>query len=122
MKNFVAAIIILTLLTAVTAINAYTTTNAVTEIEQAVKLVGDDTTQTNAIRISRCIELVEKRREILHLTLRHTHIDALATNLQEAHAYCINGDVPSMNASLQAALFKLNRYKKIEKFSLYNIL
>lgn len=122
MKTFVAALVILVLLTVATVINAYVSEGAVSDIEQAVKLVGDDTTQTNAIRINRCIELVEKRREILHFSLRHTHIDALATNLQEAHAYCISGDAPSMNASVQAALFKLDRFKKIERFSLYNIL
>lgn len=122
MKTFVAALVILVLLTVATVINAYVSEGAVSDIEQAVKLVGDDTTQTNAIRINRCIELVEDKRETLHLTLRHTHIDALATNLQEAHAYCINGDAPSMNASVQAALFKLDRFKKIERFSLYNIL
>ena len=122
MKTFVAAILIFTALIAATAVNAYFTRGAVETIEAAVKRVGNTATEDNARAISNSLRRLEENRAVLHLSLRHTHIDQLAQLLFEAHAYCLAGDTPSMNATVSAALFKLDRWKQIESFTLYNVL
>lgn len=122
MKTFIAALAILAVLITATVINADVTRDTAGEIEQAIKLIGDSATETNAKRIAVCIDLVEEKRAVLHLSLRHTHIDQLSQLLGEAYAYCLDGDTPSMNASVSAALYKVQRWEDMESFTLYNIL
>lgn len=122
MKNFIAALVVLGLLTAFTAVNARLAGDAFTALEQALGQVGTEATAENAARLDYCIQLLEQKRTILHLSLRHTHIDALATHLWEAHAYCLKGDAPTMTASVHAAMYKIKRWKGAEKLSVYNIL
>ncbi len=122
MKNFVIALLLLGLLVGATVLNAGQTKKAALEIEQALKEVEDGADGDNAERISRCSALLEEKRLVLHLSLRHSYIDAMAVNLEEAYAYCLSGDAPSMNASISAALYKIERIKGIESFTLYNML
>lgn len=122
MRNFVIAFVVLGLLTAATAINAHRTEGAFYELQQALERVGTAANEENAARLYYCIRLVEEKRTVLHFSIRHTHIDALATHLSEAHAYCVKGDAPTMNASIAAALLKIKRFKSAEKLSMYNIL
>jgi len=122
MKTFVAALLILAALIGATIANAWITGDAVEEVEKAVRLIGGNATETNAKRIAVGIKTVEDNRSVLHLSIRHTHIDQLAVLLEEAYAYCLAGDAPSMNASVAAALYKIERWKEMESYTLYNIL
>lgn len=122
MKTFVTAVLILAALIGATVLNAMATKSTVTEIEEALLQVGSDTTKENAERIKACIAKVEENRSSLHLSFRHTHIDQLVQVLNEALAYCLKGDAPSMNAMIAAATFKVERWKGAEAFTVYNIL
>ena len=122
MKNFAAAIVILSLLVGITVFNAGLTKNAAADIERAVKLIDGETTEENGERIAEGIRVIEEKRSVLKLSLRHTQIDQVAQLLNEAHAYCLAGDAPSMNAAVAAVLYKLERWKDIESFTLYNVL
>lgn len=122
MKTFIVAVVILALLTGATVFNAHVSKNAACEIEEKLLQVGSDTTTENAERIRQCIAAVEENRSLLHLSFRHTHIDQLVQVLNEALAYCLEGDAPSMNATVAAARFKVERWKEAEAFTVYNIL
>lgn len=122
MKTFVAAVLILAAIVGATVINAYATGKAVAEVERAVRLIGWNANETTAKRIAAGIRAVEDNRSVLHLSIRHTQIDQLRLLLEEAYAYCLAEDAPSMNASVAAAIYKIERWKKLESFTLYNIL
>lgn len=122
MKNLVIALLVLALMVGAVVVNAEKTKKAAAEIEEALYGVEDGTGEDNAKRIAACCDLLEEKRAVLHLSLRHSYIDALAVNLREAYAYCQNGDAPSMNASIAAAIYKIEKIKGIEALSFYNLL
>jgi len=122
MKNLVIALVLLALIAGAIIVNAVQTKKAAEEIEEALSKVDGSTDQRNADRIAACSALLEEKRPVLHLSLKHSYIDALAVNLKEAYAYCREGDAPSMNASIAAALYKIGRIKDMESLSAYNLL
>lgn len=122
MKNFVMALILLALIVGAILVNGYLTRAAAKDIKQALLEISGGAKDLTPDKIAACSDLVEEKRFVLHLGVRHSYIDALALNLEEAKAYCTEGDVPSMTASLSAAIYRIERIGDMETFAMYNLL
>ncbi len=122
MKNFIIAVSLLAFVLVLVIANAFASTAAAEEIEEAVKLIGGTATEHTAKRIEHAISITEDKRTVLHLGIRHTLIDSLVLSLEEAKGYCQKGDAASMNAAVASARYKISRLKNAEKLSFYNVL